>query len=280
MKYGKLFCLALALLSSSSVNTFPTISILPHHSSGRRFNNRVGTEICLSEDEDMAAKLSGECIECQTPQIKKMVESREKTLHKKNSQEGIRGEQRFTSTKNDPTVAGAAFFALPDPPPKLLAVLAPLLALSIYFGQALNPTPAITLLNTMAVSSPTYHELLTNGKPTAVEFWAAWCPDCRESAPTVYRSLYGRDDLNLLSINADEASARALIDYFGVDAIPQINFVDGEGSVSDHVIIGSVRDERELEREVGRLVANRNKFGNDEVDGNWREFLERLEKKT
>jgi peroxiredoxin len=49
-----------------------------------------------------------------------------------------------------------------------------------------------------------------------VNFWATWCPPCRDEAPALerlYRSLHG-EGFELLGVSIDDPSARAAVDGF------------------------------------------------------------------
>merc|ERR1712087_1042971 len=79
-----------------------------------------------------------------------------------------------------------------------------------------------------------------NGKPTVVDFWAPWCENCKQMAPTLYQvEQEFKVDVNFVMINGDDPNAWPLIEAFGVDAIPHLALVESDGPV-DTALIGRV----------------------------------------
>lgn len=66
---------------------------------------------------------------------------------------------------------------------------------------------------------------------------APWCENCKVSAPTLQavEQEYG-DKVNFISINADVGKNWPLIQFFGVDAIPHLALLSGEGDVETALI--------------------------------------------
>jgi len=117
------------------------------------------------------------------------------------------------------------------------------LALMNYLYQFTHPLSTLQLLSTMQQdhAPETNLQLLgNNGKPTMVDFWAPWCENCKQMAPTLYQiqQQYGRD-VNFVMVNGDDPSAWPLIEAFGVDAIPHMALVEADGTV-DTALIGPV----------------------------------------
>jgi len=90
------------------------------------------------------------------------------------------------------------------------------------------------------------------GKPVLVEFWATWCPPCRESIPHLNQiySKYRSKGLEIVGItNENEATVKkfqqqvamdynvaintpqSVYDQFGIDAIPTAFLVDKAGKI-------------------------------------------------
>ncbi|KAL3823444.1 hypothetical protein ACHAXA_010204 [Cyclostephanos tholiformis] len=113
-------------------------------------------------------------------------------------------------------------------------------ALANYAWQYAHPTTAMQLLASMERSSSSLSVIGHNGRPTLIDFWAPWCPNCRLIAPTLraVEREYG-DRVNFVLVNADVGENWPLIRLFGVDAIPHLALVDGNGYV-ETALIGPV----------------------------------------
>lgn len=109
----------------------------------------------------------------------------------------------------------------------ILGIAAPLAASAFYAFQRLNPVNAVNLLALMEERSPALPDALRTGKPTVLEFYAPWCIDCKNSAPTMLRleKRYG-DRINFVVCNGDDPKNAALVRQFGVDGIPHVALID------------------------------------------------------
>lgn len=125
------------------------------------------------------------------------------------------------------------------------------------------------------VSGNIYPSSSFAGKPTVINFFATWCPPCREEIPgfnEVYRrhrekgfELVGialdTDTLDALPrfIAANRIEYRVLLGdlevakaYFGVSTIPTTFFVGKDGLIKN-VVVGYIAEE-DFDREVRKLL--------------------------
>jgi thiol-disulfide isomerase/thioredoxin len=137
----------------------------------------------------------------------------------------------------------------------IVALLSITLAFCNYFWQWTHPISAIQLLYTMEKSSAPITAIANNGKPTVVDFWAPWCENCKQMAPTLYQvEQEFSDSVNFIMVNGDAPEAWPLIDLFGVDAIPHLALVEADGTV-DTALIGPV-PKSWLEKDLQVMLEN------------------------
>jgi thiol-disulfide isomerase/thioredoxin len=75
------------------------------------------------------------------------------------------------------------------------------------------------------------------GKVTVVEFWATWCKPCREALPKLERLARARPDVDVITINLDDAeSARAMWNQTGFT----MPLVMDDGAVSQRFNVTSI----------------------------------------
>jgi len=110
-----------------------------------------------------------------------------------------------------------------------LAIGSPLAAAALYFYQRANPFNPIELLRRMERQSLPLPEALANGRGTVIEFYAPWCVSCREMAPHMYRleKRYG-DKVNFVLVDGADPKNSKLVQVFGVDGVPHIDFISRE----------------------------------------------------
>jgi thioredoxin 1 len=77
-------------------------------------------------------------------------------------------------------------------------------------------------------------EAMTN-LPKLWDFWATWCPPCKELKPTIEaleKEYAGK--IEIKSINVDEN--KELAQKFGVQAIPTLVFLDAKGNELSRIV--------------------------------------------
>ena len=74
-----------------------------------------------------------------------------------------------------------------------------------------------------------YQELIGNGTPAILDFWATWCPHCKRIAPS-YDKVAAEYEGKLIvgKVDTDEDPA--------IEYLPTFVLVDGEGNVLDKVV--------------------------------------------
>ena len=86
----------------------------------------------------------------------------------------------------------------------------------------------------LAITDSSFDQLLAQGKPMVVDFWATWCGPCRRVAPIIdeLAEQYA-DSVIIGKVDVDENEQLAI--RFGVRNIPTILFFRG-GEVVDKQI--------------------------------------------
>lgn len=72
------------------------------------------------------------------------------------------------------------------------------------------------------VNDDNFDRVIGDGRPTIVDFWAAWCGPCRMIAPVLEELASERSDLRVAKLNVDKNSASSR--RFGVQGIPLLVF--------------------------------------------------------
>ncbi len=139
-------------------------------------------------------------------------------------------------------------------------------------SSALKPEPApdfeLTLFSGKTIKLSDFE----GKKPVVLNFWASWCPPCREEAPEFARvSKDFKDDVEFIGVitNDTQKDAQAFIDEFGityenghdtsgigqaykVTGIPETFWIDKDGQIIDRWI-GAI-DEAGLISRTKRLI--------------------------
>lgn len=72
------------------------------------------------------------------------------------------------------------------------------------------------------LTDATFDLTIREGKPTVVDFWAAWCGPCRMIAPVLEQLASERGDVTFAKLNVDENPRTSAA--FHVQSIPMIVF--------------------------------------------------------
>ncbi len=113
------------------------------------------------------------------------------------------------------------------------------------------------------------------GKVLVVDFWATWCPPCREEIPgyvDLYRK-YGKDKLAIVGVSLDEAGPKVVSEFVkkfgvtypvvmgddaiqsvfgGMEAIPTTFLIDRNGQIRDKKV--GAEPTEEYEKKIKSLL--------------------------
>ncbi|MFV0420764.1 TlpA family protein disulfide reductase [Oleidesulfovibrio sp.] len=132
---------------------------------------------------------------------------------------------------------------------RLMVVLCVVLALPVLASaEGVKEGGSSTLLKAIAAE---------NGKPVLVNFFASWCPPCKDEIPGIIamRSKYSTDQVAIIGVSLDESRSaldnmindlginypvirgnQELARTFGITGIPRLLVYSAEGKLaSDHI---------------------------------------------
>ena len=102
----------------------------------------------------------------------------------------------------------------------------------------------------MEITSQNFNELIAQGKPVVVDFWATWCGPCKKIAPLVEELATEYEGQAIIGkVNVEEEDD--LVAQFGIRNIPTVLFFK-DGAVVDKVV-GAV-PKSELEGKLKALL--------------------------
>ena len=98
-----------------------------------------------------------------------------------------------------------------------------------------QPAPDISLKD-MQGNTVTLSQF--KGKVVVLNFWATWCPPCREEMPSMERlhQQFKDQGLVLLAVNVEQDGAR--VKAYGVFRFPESFIIDRNGVIVDKIIGG------------------------------------------
>jgi thiol-disulfide isomerase/thioredoxin len=100
-----------------------------------------------------------------------------------------------------------------------------------------TPSPQLALPVIEANGALGAKRSLAPGKVTVIEFWATWCGPCREALPKLERIARERPDIDVITINLDDAeAARRMFDQAGLT----MPLLMDDGEVSQRYTVTSI----------------------------------------
>lgn len=154
----------------------------------------------------------------------------------------------------------------------MLAVAAP----SFAIPQKGQPAPPIKVVSTSGqqISLANY-----KGYVLVIDFFATWCPPCREVVPHLngLSRKYGKQGLQILGLSLDDGDEEAVKDFiaskrvvypvalagqdvqadYGLRSLPTAYVIDKRGNVADRFMGGSEATLRNMEALIKKLLAEK-----------------------
>ncbi|ABB33442.1 alkyl hydroperoxide reductase/ Thiol specific antioxidant/ Mal allergen [Geobacter metallireducens RCH3] len=153
-----------------------------------------------------------------------------------------------------------------------MAVASPSLAIP----QKGQPAPPLKVVSTSGqqISLANY-----KGYVLVIDFFATWCPPCREAIPHLngISRKYGRQGLQVLGLSLDDGDEGAVKDFiaskrivypvalagqdvqtdYGLRSLPTVYVIDKRGNVADRFMGGSDATLKNMETLIKKLLAEK-----------------------
>lgn len=87
----------------------------------------------------------------------------------------------------------------------------------------------------MVINDSNYDEIVAEGKPIVLDFWATWCGPCKKIGPAIeaLAEQYA-GQVNIGKVNIED-EADDLVEEFGIRNVPTVLFIK-DGEVVDKVV--------------------------------------------